>query len=503
MEKRLSGVPTSMVLLVLLGLCQYTHADCSAYFGPSGSFDCISAIPGQYDKRQYATCLTKTYIEQKSKGRHSCADQTRTYCYYQCMLELHDLERATVTDDCTCDPGGVITTRRPEQTTLDPACLSPTGEDCSWYRNCLEKKFQCEGSSDDYAIGYAAKFCNNFIGRSYTLSPNGSEWMDAVRKCLQVSLVPVLRSFYTPTCAEIKQRAFDSHADCYLQPYTGAPSICDLPLSDFWSVFWTIKSAFRTDFSQSVYGLVQVMTACAGSKIKQLETKMRNLVINLRLPGSIGRQRRSADTSLHENPTAFLQEAASALARHRRRAREVSDTDVVTNQETELEMEDVKRVVRQAPTTWRGETDTALYYHKLANQASVDMARQLGWDAKGVTWFASGNYTGNNALDVHILLADSQAYGASTTGGSQPNMTAVVVIAAQMFEEGKVTVSLEGQRVQLKTLIACGDLSCQTEYLNATAPASAGMRHQQAMGVAGVATFVLLVGVAALFNGPF
>ena len=68
-----------------------------------------------YYGHQWVTCLTNDYIMRVSNGAHSCS-RTSDYCWYQCMLELHDAERGAVTGHCQCtsSPGGdyrgVITT---------------------------------------------------------------------------------------------------------------------------------------------------------------------------------------------------------------------------------------------------------------------------------------------------------------------------------------------------------------------------------------------------------
>jgi hypothetical protein len=61
---------------------------------------------------------------------------------------------------------------------------------CEWYGNCLEKKYQCSGTDDDYAMEYAIKFCNLYDEHVAEFSIEGQTWVNAVRKCLQVSLVP-------------------------------------------------------------------------------------------------------------------------------------------------------------------------------------------------------------------------------------------------------------------------------------------------------------------------
>ena len=53
---------------------------------------------------QWVTCLTNDYIMRVSNGAHSCSRSTSNYCWYQCMLELHDAERGAVTGYCRCTP---------------------------------------------------------------------------------------------------------------------------------------------------------------------------------------------------------------------------------------------------------------------------------------------------------------------------------------------------------------------------------------------------------------
>ena len=63
----------------------------------------------------------------------------------------------------------------------------PHGRDCTWYRRCLEKQIPCSGKTGDYAIAYGEKFCQKYTSAYSDFSQNGKKWVDAVRKCLQVS----------------------------------------------------------------------------------------------------------------------------------------------------------------------------------------------------------------------------------------------------------------------------------------------------------------------------
>ena len=59
-----------------------------------------------------------------------------------------------------------------------------------------------------------------------------------------MELVPIVRPYVRTTCKEIQHKAFASYSQCYLEPYPDEPSICDLDLTDWAKVFWTIEGAF-------------------------------------------------------------------------------------------------------------------------------------------------------------------------------------------------------------------------------------------------------------------
>ena len=203
-----------------------------------GGVECV-LFSQYYDDYQWATCLTNDYIRRSSNQRHICRNNAR-YCWYQCMIEFYNEESGTVTDGCRCSPGGVATVQPPTDS-LAPECYSPIGEDCRWYRNCLEVRYPCQGTGDAYAIEYAQKFCDLYSNNYNDFSRDGRAWVDAVRQCLQVALVPSLRPWVSKTCRQLRDDAFDSHDDCYVNRGSGAPGICELSCSDVWKSFWLVN----------------------------------------------------------------------------------------------------------------------------------------------------------------------------------------------------------------------------------------------------------------------
>ncbi|WAR31920.1 hypothetical protein MAR_034462, partial [Mya arenaria] len=173
-----------------------------------------------------------------------------------------------VNEDCSCRPGYALhSTEAP----LSAWCYSPDGTECSWYRTCLEKRYPCSGSEASYALDYGDKFCSLYTQNYNGFDEIGKKWIDAVRKCLQVALVPLLRPYNHPSCDEIKDAAFRSHSGCYVSPYPGAPSFCDIGWSNYWKVFWTIKSAFVSNFWNTVGQGLKTGFGCISNRIAEPE----------------------------------------------------------------------------------------------------------------------------------------------------------------------------------------------------------------------------------------
>ena len=144
----------------------------------------------------------------------------------------------------------------------------------------------CRGTDDGYAIEYAKKFCNLYSDNYNDFSFIGRQWVDEVRKCLQLVLVPSLRLWISPTCAEIRDAAFDSHSGCY----TGVrPSMCELGCVDIWRAFVIVnfpngdvsEGALVTSPVATIKQMLEVMGQCYTNK--ELSGCIKNLLITLEI----------------------------------------------------------------------------------------------------------------------------------------------------------------------------------------------------------------------------
>ena len=331
-----------------------------------------------------------------------------TSAWLRCMTKSH----GTVTDDCSCEPSN--TTPKPytgiPTTTLPPKCYSPPGDSCDWYRNCLEKKYPCEDTSNAYAIKYTEKFCRLYDDRYSIFSSEGRKWVDAVRKCLQVSLVPILRPWYKLSCKDIRQRAFASHTPCYLNPDKDAPSICDLGFKDFLQIFLTIKSSFiQLDTSwESLKGMWNIGTGCAASYVKEALTKQLIKISKIEVK-NVNRAKRSLSDPLPE-----------ADARSR-----------------------------------------------FADQVGSAIAKALKWSTDVMDWLAypeNVTHADDHAdiSNIIIVLADIKALGIVSTSMPGINFNQTIKEFASAVAKGTLLLQVDGHNVWVKSLASCSDKSCNS-----------------------------------------
>lgn len=83
------------------------------------------------------------------------------------------------------------------------------------------------------ALGFGLAYCEKFASSAPNWTPNGKVWLFAVRECLQKKLLPSIKNVHTElTCPKLKEFAFETHGDCYVNTAVGV-SVCDLPIQDW------------------------------------------------------------------------------------------------------------------------------------------------------------------------------------------------------------------------------------------------------------------------------
>ncbi|PFX18297.1 uncharacterized protein LOC111339722 [Stylophora pistillata] len=385
-------------------------AQCDKWSGPAGTVECIQ-IQRYNNEYQWATCLTDVYIKLKSNHTHLCIDRTRVYCWYQCMLEENNKEDGPVTSDCSCSPSNPTSypnTLTP--TTLLPSqCYSPPGDSCGWYRNCLERKYPCEATSNGYAIRYAENFCNLYNENLGKFSLTGKNWVNGVRKCLQVSLVPLLRPWANPTCKEIRDRAFASHTPCYLYPDKGVPSVCDLDCHDYYQIFWTIKGSFiKVDtLWESLKGMWNIGNECGWSA-----------------------NNKKCYRELKDGPVRAIKMKIKRFLRLRRSTDPLPESDAQS---------------------------------RFAEGVGSAIASALRWNSEVMDWLAyTGRVEDAENLEMVVLLADKKALGIVLTSIPFVDFNQIIQVFASAVRKGALPLRVEGHNVWVRTLASCSDKACNS-----------------------------------------
>lgn len=387
------------------------NGSCNPNFGPAGGTECFLASP-HYSKYQWGTCVTDTYLRTISKGKHRCRGEFTTYCDYQCMLESHGIEEGPVYDDCACVPDAVASTSSPRPgtttTTLPDWCYSPDGTTCTWYIICLEKRNPCfDIDNQGSAVQYALKFCNLHSESQQHFSDQGQRWINAVRECLQVELVRIMRPYVQMTCEEIENFAIETHSPCYLHPYPDEPSICDLGLTDWAKVFWTIKGGFVDATSPSLEGMINVTSGCAQNVLESvLEFVVQTYESGMRL--------------------------------------------------IKLIVENNKQMI--------GRKSLSEEYDDVANSIGKQLADQLHWKQNGVQWFVFvGNGSNTDEIGFNILLGSKSMYDVNAVGVPEANMNKTVDDLADAIGSGELYLNV-GKNLKVKQFNACLDFDCQETY---------------------------------------
>lgn len=237
---------------------------CDEYIGPPGKYDCVQ-LPKYGNIPQWATCLSNDYIRAKSHGRdkhYECVSNSTAFCWFQCMCETYGkCEGGEVYGDCVCDSDDKFDTTMSSQLALPSWCFSPDGKMCSWYRECLQELYPCKEHDAENSVTYAKAFCELYSKHQTELNPTGQRWVDVVRSCLQIELVPIFRPWATGACDRIKTQAFASHGKCYGAQTTNV-SFCSLNLHDQLTIFWTVKGAFSDGFVEPVNSLWDMFFEC-------------------------------------------------------------------------------------------------------------------------------------------------------------------------------------------------------------------------------------------------
>ena len=393
----------SLLSLFLPGL----RASCSNNGSSVGKTECIRVA--RYSARQFATCVNDLYIRQKSKGKHGCTEDQES-CVYQCMLEVHGLNSGDVYSPCGCSLTEKTTDNIPTQ--LPSWCFSPTGAECNWYRICLKRRYVCNEAFNANVVIFAEQFCKLYLNAYSHFTSLGDLWLNGVRKCLLVSLVPLLREWQQESrCGNSLTNAITTFSNCFISPFPGIPSICHIPLRDFWGIFWHLRQTLPASSRLGLKKMLKIIENCTRFHQENLsQGKVRKLVVQL-----------------------------TTKASHR-----------------ELKSQQF------------GEED------QLAKTIGDKIATELLLDKKGITWFAYTSSNAQRTTQLVFFIADKHGYRIgqmSPHSDSLVNLNDTISKIVQVFCRNMLNLQSFGHEKQylFRGIIVCHDFECGRNSRNMTA----------------------------------
>ncbi|XP_028396521.1 uncharacterized protein LOC114520456 isoform X1 [Dendronephthya gigantea] len=260
-------------VIVACFVCDSVSGICNIFFG-TGRVACVK-LSG-YSGYQIAACRSKSYVERKSKGRHSCGPfGIHSACYYQCMLDLYGNGGGEIYKKCRCDPtksgspaypssGGITRSSREPITpfTVPSSCYTPDPNTCTWYKQCFNRAFPSCDNDNEKTIKFLTEFCSFNQQKPNVLSTRGNQWLEATVKCVKRKLTPLLATNQqVKNCEDIRTTVMERYSQCYREPNS---TFCDLGEDDRLGLFWHLRynSSYHNTYEKGLKSVLDLMREC-------------------------------------------------------------------------------------------------------------------------------------------------------------------------------------------------------------------------------------------------
>jgi hypothetical protein len=240
MKKNSNFIVETCVLLLLISGIQ---AGCDINSGPEGAIDCRAfSVLGTDPSPQWARCISRDRLKNITNNQLTCIFN---FCNYLCMQEYYDISYGEIYSDCRCRTQDLSLVDL-NQTQIDDKCYRNSAKECSWYKDCLQKRYGCLTSQHNGALRFQEKFCHLHDKMRDSLSVQANEWFGEVKNCLLDKLSPMIRPWRKENCSDIDTIALESLKTCYLKPNLNMDlSICQLDCKNWWLIFREIKRFFN------------------------------------------------------------------------------------------------------------------------------------------------------------------------------------------------------------------------------------------------------------------
>ena len=244
-------------------------------------------------------------------------------------------------------------------------------------------------------------------------SDDALNWIDDVRKCLLVKLVPVIRPYANMNCTQMIKFAAENQQQCYSEPYYGRPTICDLDFRNWAKVFWFMAEEF--DNANSVF-LKDIIAARYQCVFINKHTVM----------GSV-----------------------------------FDNNGPLTNSDIGM----VRLTVEVAGNTSK---TTSYIQVNIPDSVTTQLAEQLHWNQRGVMWFSFlSNDSEADEFCINILLGLRSVYDIKAIDFPKVKMSDVITDMAVALATGSIFLH-DNDGLNVTKFYACLDFGCKGTYYSIT-----------------------------------
>ncbi|XP_028396523.1 uncharacterized protein LOC114520456 isoform X2 [Dendronephthya gigantea] len=429
-------------------VCHRVVDGCDSLFGyGTGSVSCVK-LDG-YSGYQIAACRSKSYVERKSKGKHSCGPfGIYSACYYQCMLDLYGKEAGEVYKKCRCDPtksespaypsSEGITPSSPEPITpftVPSSCYTPDANNCTWYKQCLNRAFPSCDNDNKETIKFLTEFCSFNQKKLSVLSSRGNQWLEATVKCVKRKLTPLLASDeQVKNCEDIRTTVMERYSQCYREPKS---RFCDLSEDERLGLFWHLRynSSYHNTYKKGLKNVLDLMRECR-------DTAKDDALVQT-VKAKLDKKEREANIS--SGAPKDLQIAELRIKAW------LENPPVLPIQ--------VDMVLRK--DSWSGSSLNK--QSSLAAEIVYRLASKQKWEDKNVAWFAYAVNDGENS-NIRLLLDDRCKF--TNTSSCQADLATILVgLSENVLKKNLYYIVYE----KVIKLIGCLDSSCEEHAFNVDA----------------------------------
>lgn len=98
----------------------------------------------------------------------------------------------------------------------------------------------------------------------------------------------------------------------------------------------------------------------------------------------------------------------------------------------------------------------------------------MNWKNNGVAWFGyhvdSSENIGNDFFEISVIIGSKAKYDFNAKNAPNVDLNSTLFSLSHVVKQGTLSISVDQKRLTVRGLAGCENLSCNSTYLEVTAP---------------------------------